>query len=128
MSPRLRLIERFGKLVEFPLGLVFGVAVLLLELPGELVPPAGDDDEVVVCQLTPLLLDLARDLLPVALQLVPIHETPPGERASNASIRTGDKTAKLVPRRARHGRDMPTKLPSFSRDRAHRNAPTSGLS
>src|SRR5437763_3442741 len=27
-----------------------------------------------------------------------------------------------------HGRDIPTKLPSFSRARAHRNAPTSGLS
>jgi branched-chain amino acid transport system permease protein len=27
-----------------------------------------------------------------------------------------------------HGRDMPTKLPSFSRERAQRKAPTSGLS
>src|SRR5262245_16617161 len=43
--------------------LVLGLAVALLDLAFELVAAAADDVKIVVGQLTPLLLDLALDLL-----------------------------------------------------------------
>ena len=67
-------VVRLGfPLGELLLGFVLGHAVALLDLAGELVAAAGDDIEVVVGQLAPLLLGLAGDLLPVAFDLVPVH-------------------------------------------------------
>ena len=57
--------------------LVLGDAVALLDLAFELVALAGDDVEVVVGQLAPLLLDLALDLLPVSFNAIPIHSLNP---------------------------------------------------
>ena len=55
-EPRIaRLALPLGKL---PLGFVLGHAVALLDLAGELVAAAGDDIEVVIGQLAPLLLRL----------------------------------------------------------------------
>src|SRR5258706_7608482 len=56
-----------------PLGFVLGQAIALLHLAGELIAAAGDDVPVVVGQLAPLFLGLARQLLPVALNAVPVH-------------------------------------------------------
>src|SRR5215207_1514500 len=69
--------ETAGELVEFPLGPVLGVPVPLLQLAGELVPLARDGGQVVVGQVRPLLLHLALELLPVPLDLIPVHDPPP---------------------------------------------------
>jgi hypothetical protein len=55
------------------LGFVLGHAIAFLDLPGELVAAAGDDVQVVIGQLAPLLLGLTCHLLPVALNSVPVH-------------------------------------------------------
>src|SRR6185437_10105358 len=59
--------------VDLPLGFVLGDAVRLLDLPRQLIALAGDEVDVVVGQLPPLLLHLAGELLPVALNAVPVH-------------------------------------------------------
>src|SRR5690606_25292546 len=63
--------------LDLTLGLVLGNAVTFLNLARELVALAGDDVEVVVGQLAPLLLDLALHLLPVTFDAVPIHGVAP---------------------------------------------------
>src|SRR5512147_912116 len=65
-----------GHLIEFPLRSVPLVAIPLLKDADELVPPPGRLVEVVVGQLPPLLLHLALELLPVALDLIPVHTSP----------------------------------------------------
>jgi len=62
-----------GGLVDLALGLFPGVPVPLLELAEKLVLPAGDLGDFVVGELAPLLANLARELLPVALDLVPVQ-------------------------------------------------------
>src|SRR6267154_731640 len=69
--------EVIGKLVQFLLGLLLGVTVLLLELAGELVALATDGRQVAVGQFAPLLLHLAGELFPVSCDLVPVHDWPP---------------------------------------------------
>src|SRR5689334_3935567 len=59
--------------IHFLLRLVLRVAVALLQAAFELVLVAGDDVEIVVRQLTPLLLHLAFELLPVSFNTVPVH-------------------------------------------------------
>lgn len=54
-------------------GFVLGHAVALLDLAGELVAAAGDNREVIIGQLAPLLLGLAGNLFLVALNAVPVH-------------------------------------------------------
>jgi hypothetical protein len=44
--------------VDFFLRLVFGVAITLLKAPFELILLAGDDIEIIIGQLAPLLLSL----------------------------------------------------------------------
>ncbi len=58
---------------QLHLRLILGQAIPLLNHPGELFAMPGDDGEVVVSQLAPLLLRFAGDLLPIALDLVPVH-------------------------------------------------------
>src|SRR5512135_3569148 len=70
-------IQRIRELVEFFFRLVFCVAVPLLEEAGELVALPGDGRQVVVGQLAPLLFHFAGELLPVARDLIPIHDEPP---------------------------------------------------
>src|SRR5262245_1072717 len=68
-----------GQLIELALGSVPLVAVPGLQLPDELIPLAGGLVQVVVGQVAPLLLDLPLELLPIALDPVPIHGSPPDE-------------------------------------------------
>src|ERR1700675_4535809 len=52
---------------------VFCQAIALLDLAFELVALAVDCGQIVVGELTPLLLDLAFGLLPVSFDAVPVH-------------------------------------------------------
>jgi hypothetical protein len=63
--------------VDLLSGLILGVAVALLEQAFELILLAVDDVQVVVSELTPLLLHLAFSLFPVALDAIPVHGDPP---------------------------------------------------
>jgi hypothetical protein len=54
-------------------GSVAGQALAFLQLAQELLALAGDDVQIVVGELAPLLTDLAGELLPVALDAVFIH-------------------------------------------------------
>ena len=56
------------------LGLILGHAVALLQLALELIALAVDGGEVVVGELAPLLLDLARQLFPITLDAILIHD------------------------------------------------------
>ena len=59
---------------------VLGDPVRLFDLSGQLIALAGDDIELVVRELAPLLLDAALDLLPVAFDSIPVHlKFPAGE-------------------------------------------------
>src|SRR5579862_6099049 len=58
-------------------GLVRGYAVTLLDLAGQLVAMTGDDAAVIIGEFVPLLLRLARNVFPVALNPVPVHRTVP---------------------------------------------------
>src|SRR5262249_44800244 len=58
-----------------------------------LVPLAGNGGEVVVRELAPLLLDLTLELLPVSLDLVPIHNMPPLGWGERAAVRPGTTSA-----------------------------------
>src|SRR5262245_5487637 len=64
----------FFPFAHFTLSLVAGDPVRFLELAHQLVALAGDDIEIVIGQLAPLLLELALHLLPVAFHTVPIHK------------------------------------------------------
>jgi hypothetical protein len=68
---RLALLQAFAPGVDLLLGLVLGVAVLRLYFTFELLTVAVDLGELVVSELTPLLLDLARELLPVPFDGTP---------------------------------------------------------
>jgi Protein of unknown function (DUF3309) len=59
--------------VHFLPYLIFVVAIALLELTFKLVLLAGDHIEIVIRKLTPLLLDLASDLLPISFNSIPVH-------------------------------------------------------
>jgi hypothetical protein len=48
--------------------LVFGVAITLLKAPFELILLAGDDIEIIIGQLAPLLFYFALDLLPISIR------------------------------------------------------------
>jgi len=47
--------------------------VAFLNLSFELIPLARDLIKIVVCELTPLLFDLALNLLPVTFDAIPVH-------------------------------------------------------
>src|SRR5262249_17716866 len=63
--------------VDFFFRLFLGVAIALLQPAGKLIPLARDGGQIIVGQLAPFFLDLARELLPVALDLIPVHDEPP---------------------------------------------------
>jgi len=79
--------------LALPLGeLLFGFdpghAVALLDLADELAATARDDVEVIVGEPAPLLLGLARGLLPVTLNEVPVQMDPFGEAATRSRARS----------------------------------------
>src|SRR5271166_4194196 len=49
--------------------------VAFLDLAFQLFALAGDDIQIVVGEIAPLLLDLALDLLPVSLDSIPVHSS-----------------------------------------------------
>jgi hypothetical protein len=55
--------------------LIFGETVSLLNLAFELFPTAIYNVKVVVCELPPLLLDLALNLLPISFHTIPGRNT-----------------------------------------------------
>src|SRR5262245_15179631 len=73
LLPLVFLIERAFPGFHLLLGFVFRNAIAFLDLADELVAIPGDHVQLIVRELAPLLLDLALDLLPVALYAIPIH-------------------------------------------------------
>src|ERR1700730_10728712 len=61
--------------VDLTLRLILGDAVAFLDAADELVLLAADDSQVVLGQLAPLLLHLAGELLPIAFDAIPIHDS-----------------------------------------------------
>src|SRR5215207_2718992 len=57
--------------------LILLVTIPLLDFALELIATAIDHIEIVVCELPPLFLDVAFELLPVSFNSVPIHRFPP---------------------------------------------------
>ena len=70
--------EGLGELIGVFIRLFLGNSVMLLERAGELVVFAGDGGQLIIGELAPLLLDFARELFPVARDLIPVHDEPPG--------------------------------------------------
>jgi hypothetical protein len=67
--PSLRVIPS----VDISLGFVFGFAVALLDFSLELLTLAVDYIEIIISEFTPLLFDLALDLLPITFNTIPCH-------------------------------------------------------
>ncbi len=63
----------FAEGIDLLLGLVFCIAVALLQLARQFLALSFDDVDVIVGQLAPLLLHFAFDLFPVPLHSVPVH-------------------------------------------------------
>src|SRR5690606_33833713 len=77
-------------------GLVAGDAVALLDPPDQLVALPLGLLQVVIGELAPLLPGAPHELLPVALELIPIHACPPPKLAASCRRDNGDG-ARLVP-------------------------------
>ena len=71
--PFLRLVDAVEPSVDLALGLVLGHAIALLKSAAELCALAFDHVEVVVGELTPFLLDLALERVPIAFDTIPIY-------------------------------------------------------
>src|SRR5512132_3795168 len=76
--------------IDLLFGLVLRDAIRFLQLACELIALAGDRVDLVVGQLAPLFLDLARQLLPVAFNPIPVHCSAP-HHGPPWSSRTPDK-------------------------------------
>jgi hypothetical protein len=63
--------------IDLSFGLILGVAVALLQAPGEFLSPSLNYIEVIVGKLAPLLLRLAFELFPVPFDPIPVHFDPP---------------------------------------------------
>lgn len=68
------IFEALEPLIDFLLNFVLGAAVPLLELTDQDLPTTGDLVEFVVGEITPLLANMALELLPVSFDGLPIHE------------------------------------------------------
>jgi hypothetical protein len=66
-------IEAAFPLLQLPFRFIFPDSIALLYLPGQLFTLAVDAVQIIVGQLSPLLLGLSLHLLPVALDTIPIH-------------------------------------------------------
>jgi hypothetical protein len=67
--PRLAIVPIVNVFTDF----VLGLAVAFLDLAFQLLATAIDLRQVVVSELSPLLLDLAGHLLPTTFNAVPVH-------------------------------------------------------
>ena len=102
---------------ELLFGFVPGHAVALLDLADELAATARDDVEVIVGEPAPLLLGLARGLLPVTLNEVPVQMDSFGEATRSR--------ARSLARDASRGRGKDWGLPGLRsvRRRTERGVP-----
>src|SRR5262249_46071671 len=107
---------------ELLLCFVLGDSVALLDLADQLVLLAADVVEVVIVELTPLLLDLALELFPIAFDPVPIHRSwPPvvelpshfweSARPFQQVVRRIGRSRRRRARRDRRSRQAPRGLP-----------------
>src|SRR5262249_16003196 len=67
-----RLVGHPQPVIDLALSLILRVAIALLQTPGQLVALAFDHVEVVVGKLTPLLLHLAFEFVPIACNAIQI--------------------------------------------------------
>jgi len=65
-------------IVNFLSRLILGYAITLLDLAFELIAAAVDGSQVIISELTPLLLNLAFGPPPVSFDTIPVHETEVG--------------------------------------------------
>jgi hypothetical protein len=61
------------ELAQLPLGFVARNAVTLLHGAKQLIALSFDAVQVIICELTPLLLNLAAKLFPLAFNGIPVH-------------------------------------------------------
>src|SRR5258708_40351675 len=73
LSASQKLLQRPEPVIDIPVNLILGKTVALLQLAFELLASAFDHVEIVVGEFAPLLLRRTLELLPVALDPVPIH-------------------------------------------------------
>ena len=66
-------LESGHELIEFLFRFFLGIAVSLFQKSGELISLSRDHRQVVVCQFAPFFLDSTSELLPVAVNLIPVH-------------------------------------------------------
>jgi hypothetical protein len=72
------LAEAFNELIGIFLRLLLGDPIMLLDRSSELIAFASDGSQIVIGEFPPLFLDFARELFPIAGDLIPIHNEPPG--------------------------------------------------
>jgi len=70
-------IQCLHELVDLLFGHVFCCTVMLLDFSNKYLPSAVYHIEIVIGKFSPLLLDAASVLLPLACQFIPIHGAPP---------------------------------------------------
>src|SRR6478736_1508065 len=79
--------------VDLPARFVLRAAILLLDLAHQLVALAADRVELVVGELAPLLLHLPAELLPIALDAIPVH----GDSLQTFAILVGPPWVRTFP-------------------------------
>src|SRR5262245_55068532 len=84
------LVPLTDPLVDLPFGLVASDAVAFLNPAHELLGLALDEVQIVIGQHTPLLANLALELIPLSLERVLIHDVLHGK--SNGDLRVASDT------------------------------------
>ena len=67
----------FPKLFDLFFSFGFGYTIFLLYLSHELVALAGQDVQFIISEFPPLFLHLPFNLLPITLDLIPVHDVSP---------------------------------------------------
>src|SRR4051812_28676703 len=84
--------------IDFLFRRLLRVPVALLEFADERVALAADQRPVVIGQLGPLRLEAGRELLPLALDLIPVHRLLPSGCQSPSSPSVRPSATMAVPR------------------------------
>jgi hypothetical protein len=97
------LVDALEPGVDLAFGFVLGHAIALLESAAELCALALDHVEIVIGELTPLLLNFAFELFPIAFDTIPIHRFAPvvvrdGERTRTSEQRFRRTTPRMCPK------------------------------
>jgi len=98
-------LHGFREFLHLLLSRFSGDSVALLDFSDELFLSAGNHVQVVVGQLPPLLLDLSRNLFPLAFNLIPVHTRAlafcalhSSESSEPAASRAGLRVAQCIAR------------------------------